>query len=152
MNNKIVRKRDIFITFQSSYDTRIFFKITKDIYAKLRKMDHNVIKGDIMRSFQRNKNSVIASLLLYKIKVRRWKTSLISCSRSKVIKSSQEWYLSRSWSTQQCSVTSLNIIAWINGHFLLKIGHKTSLYCFEKNKTKTKQCISWKEYNILNQT
>ena len=37
MNHKIVRKRDIFITFPFSNNARKAFKITKDIYTKLQK-------------------------------------------------------------------------------------------------------------------
>ena len=37
INHKIVRKRDIFITFQLSNNARKAFKITKDIYTKLQK-------------------------------------------------------------------------------------------------------------------
>ena len=56
MNHKIVRKRDIFTTFQLSNNVRKAFKITKDIYTKLQKMYLNVFKGELMCSFERNKN------------------------------------------------------------------------------------------------
>ena len=56
MNHKIVRKRDIFITFPFSNNARKAFKITKDIYTKLQKMHPNVFKGELMCSFKRNKN------------------------------------------------------------------------------------------------
>ena len=52
MNHKIVRKRDILITFQFSNNARKAFKITKDIW----KMYPNVFKGELMCSFKRNKN------------------------------------------------------------------------------------------------
>ena len=56
MNHKIVRKRDIFITFPFRNDARKAFKITKDIYTKLQKVYPNVFKGELMCSFKRNKN------------------------------------------------------------------------------------------------
>ena len=55
MNHKIVRKRDIFITFSFSNNARKAFKITKDIYTKLQKMYPNVFKGELMCSFKGNK-------------------------------------------------------------------------------------------------
>ena len=56
MNHKIVRNRDIFITFQFSNNARKAFKITKDIYTKLKTMHPNVFKGELICSFKRNKN------------------------------------------------------------------------------------------------
>ena len=56
MNHKIVRKRDIFITFPFSNNARKAFKITKDIYTKLQNMYPNVFKDELICSFKRNKN------------------------------------------------------------------------------------------------
>ena len=56
MNNKIMRKSDIFFTFPFSENVRKAFKITKDIYTKLQKMNPNVFKGELIRSSKRNKN------------------------------------------------------------------------------------------------
>ena len=56
MNHKIVRKRDILITFPFSNNARQAFKITKDIYKKLQKMYPNVFKGELMCSFKPSKN------------------------------------------------------------------------------------------------
>ena len=47
MNHKIVRKRDIFITFPFSNNARKAFKITKDIYTKLQKIVTQCIQGRI---------------------------------------------------------------------------------------------------------
>ena len=56
MNHKIVRKRDIFITFPFSNNAKKAFKITKDINTKLPKMYPNVFKGELMCAFKHNKN------------------------------------------------------------------------------------------------
>ena len=48
-------ERDIFITFPCSNNARKVFQITKDNYTKLQKMYPNVFKGELMRSFKRNK-------------------------------------------------------------------------------------------------
>ena len=82
MNHKIVRKRDIFITFLFSNNARKSFKITKDIYTKLQKMYPNIFKGELMSLFKRNKIWVITLFLPSWSKVSPWKTSLTSCSRS----------------------------------------------------------------------
>ena len=64
MNQKIMRKRDIFIIFPFSYNARKAFKITKDIYTKLQKMYPNVFKGELMCPFKRTKIWVITLFLL----------------------------------------------------------------------------------------
>ena len=47
MNHKIMRKRDIFITFSFSNNARKAFKITKDIYTKLQKNVSQCFQGRI---------------------------------------------------------------------------------------------------------
>ena len=64
MNHKIVRKRDIFITFPFSNNARKAFKITKDIYTKLQKMYPNVFKGELCAHLNVTKIWVITLSLL----------------------------------------------------------------------------------------
>ena len=56
MDHKILRKRNMFITFPNSSNARKAFKITKNIYTKLQAMYPNRFNGQLMCSYKRNKN------------------------------------------------------------------------------------------------
>ena len=63
MNDRIIRKREIFITFPFCSTARKAFKITKNTYAKLQTLYPNVFKAKLMCPFKRNKNLITLFLL-----------------------------------------------------------------------------------------